>query len=1179
MPKKIFELASQLGVGALDLVEKIKSMGFNVRNHMSVLSDEELAKVMILLSEEKDKTKSKDLPKKKVAALKKVTKKSTLASGDSDSDLASRVEEEVSVSATSKVSKITGESKIQKADVGNVPLKAGAELNSKTQASKATLKEGVKSKKAVLRRKAQDIGHDQSGEAHSEEHFGSEDGYSHEGVNTDGSSYEEETFHAHSEADKIQESQHQEEITHSTETLSADESTSHDEEFSDNIKNSPQQSEPLKIQPTHTGERAPEETNLEVQQSESVSSSILKPSSLPAQKAKSSGDFPELRGLQVVYRPEPKKVAPVEPPAAAASAKAVSSKVAETQNVEVSGGKETLPADRGSKIKEKVYFEEKMHTFTPIYTPPKPPPSAPSARGGSGQSGSGSASGRIGGGPNSTGLSQTGHLGAKTTQKPQGPGSPSTPGGDFDFDKLDPKKRIGELASLVAKPKLKVKDVTQIRADEELKQYNLVTGGGVGKIIYSNPGKKKIFNGFTKGTEKTELKESKRVIDAHWGLLAQDLAQKLSLKFDELKDRALELNLLLRNDDFLGIKLLDKIAALYKFRVVNSAFDESKIFDVDSDKENDVEAEVANRSASEAKSPLNSKGTSSDIKVDEKKSQSAKNNKNQKQNSSSDAAHALEATKETLKDATKEIKEGQHRSPVVTIMGHVDHGKTTLLDFIRSTKVVDTEAGGITQHMAAYMVNHDGKWVTFIDTPGHAAFGSMRERGANVTDIVVLVVAADDGVMPQTKESILICKSAGVPIIVAINKMDKPGVNPDRIKQELMEFQLTPEEWGGDTQFVPISALKGTGVDDLLASIGVQAEMMELKAKSKGAAQGVVLESRIEVGRGPMVTVLVQQGCLKASDIVVVGENYGRARSIMDFAGKPLKEAGPSVPVQILGLDGTPNPGDKLVVVKNDREAKKIVENRINNRKILESAPVKKKMTLEDFFNTGAQEGDKKVLKLIVRTDVAGTYEAINRSLNSLGNNEVGVSIIGGGTGAITDSDVQLASTSGGLILGFNMRPMTSAQRMAEEKGVEIKTYRIIYDLIDEVKLALEGMLAPNQVEKYIGRAEVRNTFNIPKIGVIAGSAVIDGKIERGCKIRLLRDGKILHDGKLSSLKRFKDDVKEVKTGFECGISLEGFNNIQVNDIFEAYILEEKRRTLESAAGQTAGQSSSASVS
>jgi translation initiation factor IF-2 len=495
-------------------------------------------------------------------------------------------------------------------------------------------------------------------------------------------------------------------------------------------------------------------------------------------------------------------------------------------------------------------------------------------------------------------------------------------------------------------------------------------------------------------------------------------------------------------------------------------------------------------------------------------------------------------------------------------MGHVDHGKTTLLDTIRKEKVASGEAGGITQHIGAYSVDVKGSKITFLDTPGHAAFASMRQRGANLTDIVILVVAADDGVMPQTVESIKFIKKAGVPLIVAVNKMDKEGASPDRIKNALGEFNIIPEEWGGDVQFVEISALEGDGIDDLLEAIHLQAEIMELRETSKGNAEGVIIESKVESGRGAVCTVLVRKGTLSKGDAIVVGEFYGRARSLVDHQGKMIQSAGPSTPVQILGLDGVAVPGETLNVVKSEREAKKIVENRENERKELEFAS-KKKMSLEDFFGTSAEGEEKKVLKLIVRADVIGSYEAIKNSLEAIGNEEVGVEVVQGGAGAITDNDVSMAESIDGYIIGFNMRPVTSARKLAEQKGIDVKTYSIIYELLDDIKLALEGMLEPDRVEVYIGRAQVKETFTVPKIGVIAGSSVIDGKIAKGCNVRLLRQGRILFDGKLSSLRRFKDDVNEVKNGYECGVALDGYDDIQKEDIFEAYILEEKKRSLD----------------
>jgi translation initiation factor IF-2 len=672
------------------------------------------------------------------------------------------------------------------------------------------------------------------------------------------------------------------------------------------------------------------------------------------------------------------------------------------------------------------------------------------------------------------------------TQPPLGSETTDAAGGD---DKFKSKKKFGDLAAMVSKTSEK-KDITQLRADEELKFAHEV----VGQAIYTSPKKKKIWHGETKKTLLTEVKDAKRVIYVHDGCTAEDLALKLSVKFEALANKALSLNLLLDESDYLGLTLIGELAGLFQYRVENKAFDEEKI---------------------------------------------------------------LKTAENVIVDKNADI-----RPPIITIMGHVDHGKTSLLDYIRSAKVASAEAGGITQHIGAYTVSVGDKVLTFLDTPGHAAFASMRQRGANVTDIVILVVAADDGVMPQTVESIKFIQNAKVPMIVAVNKIDKPDSKPEKVKQELLQYGITAEEWGGDTQFVHVSALKGTGVDELLESIAIQAEVLELRATATGSAECTVIEAKLEVGRGPVCTAIVNRGVLRKGDAIVVGESYGRARSLMDHLGKQLDSAGPSIPVQILGLDSVPSPGDKLAVVDSEREAKKLVDHRINERKAMELAE-KKKLSLEDFFaSNNPAEGGKKILNLIVRADVIGSYEAIKNAVESLGNDEVGVHVIAGGAGAITDNDVLLASSVKGYVVGFNMRPVTSARRLSEEKGVDVKTYTIIYELIDEIRLALEGMLAPTRIEKFIGRAQVKEVFMIPKIGAIAGSSVIDGKIERGCNIRLLREGKIVHDGKLSSLKRFKDDVKEVKNGMECGIALDQFDDVKVNDLFEAYILEEKKRTL-----------------
>ena len=749
-----------------------------------------------------------------------------------------------------------------------------------------------------------------------------------------------------------------------------------------------------------------------------------------------------------------------------AAAQAAAEQAAREANPEPAPGPGLVAKVRDPK---KDYFEEKRHTFTPIFTPEAKKkeegtdkkPSAP--------------------------------------QRPLGPRPPSStaaPGEEEMTEEEKDKKRMGDLAAAMGKKGVGAgkKDLTVIRADEELKYASAL----VGKAIYTPAKKKKLYSGPTQKTLITEVKESKRFITVHGVVTASDLAEKLSVKFESFANRLLEINLLVKPEDYIGVKLAGEIAALYNYRVEDVAFNEEA---------------VLNKKEGEDKSafPL--------------------------------------------------------RNPIITIMGHVDHGKTSLLDYIRKEKVAAGEAGGITQHIGAYSVKVKDATLTFLDTPGHAAFAAMRQRGANVTDIVVLVVAADDGVMPQTVESIRFIKNAGVPVIVAVNKIDKPAANPDKVKQGLMEHGLLPEEWGGETQYVHVSALTGEGIDNLLESIQLQAEIMELRENPKGPAEGIVIESKIEVGRGPVTTILIQKGTLEKGDAIVVGETSGRARSLMDYTGKMLNAAGPSTPVQILGLESVPTPGDILNVVKNEREAQKIVDNRVNERKALANTTVEaKKVSLEDFFATAQNnsEAEKKVLKLIVRSDVQGSYEAIRTAVEQLGNNEVSVEVISGGVGAITDNDVNLAASSKGFIMGFNMRPVTTARRIAEEKGVDIKTYSIIYELINDVTLALEGMLTPERVEKYIGRAQVKETFSIPKVGTIAGTAVVDGKIERGCNIRLLRDGKIIYDGKLTTLKRFKDEVKEVKNGYECGMSLENFNDIKVEDLIEAYVMEEKKRTLTS---------------
>ena len=501
-----------------------------------------------------------------------------------------------------------------------------------------------------------------------------------------------------------------------------------------------------------------------------------------------------------------------------------------------------------------------------------------------------------------------------------------------------------------------------------------------------------------------------------------------------------------------------------------------------------------------------------------------------------------------------------HRPPVVTVMGHVDHGKTTLLDSIRKANVASGEAGGITQHIGAYSVKLEtGEQVTFLDTPGHEAFTSMRARGANATDIAIIVVAADDGLMPQTAEAINHAKAAGVPIIIAINKMDRPGANPDRIKQQLTEFEIVPEEWGGSNIFCEVSALQKTGIKELLEQIIVQAEVLELKANPKRSGTGIVIESRMEKGRGAVATVLVQDGSVDVGQDIVIGETYGRVRSMMDDKGKVVKHMGPGFPVEISGMPEVPKAGDRFDIMQDEEKARAVADQRkATIAKALENQP---KLTLDQIF-AKVKSGDVKELAVVLKADVAGSMEAIRAMIEKMGNAEVKVKIIHAAIGGISESDVLLASTTKGLVIGFNVRPDGSAQRLAKEKNIEIKTYSIIYEMQDELKKALSGLLTPEFVEKSLGRAEVRNTFTLPKAGTIAGCAVVDGKIARSSQLRLVRDGKIIYEGKVSSLKRFKDDAKEVAAGFECGIGIENFNDIKVGDVIESFTKEQIVREL-----------------
>ena len=495
------------------------------------------------------------------------------------------------------------------------------------------------------------------------------------------------------------------------------------------------------------------------------------------------------------------------------------------------------------------------------------------------------------------------------------------------------------------------------------------------------------------------------------------------------------------------------------------------------------------------------------------------------------------------------------RAPVVVVMGHVDHGKTSLLDYIRHANVASGEAGGITQHIGAYTVEINGSPITFLDTPGHEAFTSMRARGAMVTDIAILVVAADDGIMPQTIESINHAKAAGIPLVVAINKMDTVGANPERIKQQLTEYDIVPEEWGGDTIVCPISAKTGMGIDNLLENLVILAEVQELKANPNRAAKGAVIEARLDKGRGPIMTVLVQNGTLKLGDIIIAGTAVGRVRTMINDKGMRITEAGPSVPVEISGMSEVPSAGDTFNAVADERMARELVEERKIQQKNA-AFGANKKVSLEDLFSQ-IQAGEMKTLNIIVKADVQGSAEAVKASLEKITNEEVRVKVIHSGVGAINESDVMLAATSGAIIVGFNVRPDNAARDNAARSNVDMRMYRVIYDCINEIEAAMKGMLAPKFKEVVIGHAEVRETYKVSKVGTVTGCYVTDGKIQRGCSVRVLRDNVVVHEGELASLRRFKDDVKEVASGYECGMQVEKFNDIKVGDVIECFVMEQ----------------------
>ncbi len=503
-------------------------------------------------------------------------------------------------------------------------------------------------------------------------------------------------------------------------------------------------------------------------------------------------------------------------------------------------------------------------------------------------------------------------------------------------------------------------------------------------------------------------------------------------------------------------------------------------------------------------------------------------------------------------------KEG--RAPVVTVMGHVDHGKTSLLDYIRSSRVASGESGGITQHIGAYHVSTDNGMVTFLDTPGHAAFTAMRARGASVTDIVILVVAADDGVMPQTEEAVQHAKAAGVPLVVAVNKIDKEQADPDRVKNELAALDVIPEEWGGENQFVNVSAKTGQGIDELLDAVLLQSEILELEAVPSAPGQGVVVESRLDKGRGPVATVLVQNGTLRKGDIVLAGLHYGRVRAMLDENGKPIEAAGPAIPVEIQGLDGTPNAGDEFTMVSNEKKAREVALFRQGKYRDVKLAR-QQKSKLENLF-TNMQAGDVKQFNIVLKTDVRGSLEALTQALEDLSTDEIKVNIVSGGVGGIAETDANLAVTASALVVGFNVRADAQARQVIEREGIELRYYSVIYDIIDDVKQAMSGLLSPEYREEIVGVAEVRDVFKAPKIGAVAGCMVTEGTVYRNKRIRVLRDNVVIYEGELESLRRFKDNVNEVRQGMECGIGVKNYNDVKVGDQIEVYDTVEVQRTL-----------------
>lgn len=1067
--KKVYELAKELGIDSISLVDRLRSIDIDVRNHMTELSPEEVAKARDSLA-----PKSEAVPKTSKA------KRSTTPRGTSTKKSAATSTESASGASSTIVRKRATAKSASKTDPASET--AGKEIASKSSPSKSPVKKSSKSTEAPLSTQATETQQTVESSATGE-------------TETSANATVKRS------AKKLQITEHSKDSLRGMTVVSTPASEAAARaaalELAAQELAAKQAAEEASLPPPATTTELPLTPDAEVpgftasdtvlpdgsttslpQPDKSAPKTLLRKSFLRTVDATA----PQGLGSRVVSVPETQKssstgpASSIEPPTTSSTTSGpitpAASRIIPSADPAASGPRIRItanPADGGRSVLTIVKPASPIKTLKVVEIPQNQP-----------RTGGGPTPGRFG-----TGFAPAG---SRFTPTPLG----SSRGRAGPTPLLDlPNKDAHRIAR-------NVRDSSYVLTEEENKRKGLGAKEELVKpedvkfadyrkkeMVFLPKRKKAPIGRSMHKTQITTPAAHKRVVEMEGAIRVQDLANQMGLKAIDVVRKLMGMGQMVSANQAVDFDTASLIGTEFGYEIKSVAFDESNVLGLREDSDDQLFP----------------------------------------------------------------------RPPVVTIMGHVDHGKTTLLDAVRSANVASGEAGGITQHIGAYTVAMNDNLITFIDTPGHEAFTAMRARGANVTDIVVLVVAADDGVMPQTREAISHAKAAEVPIIVAVNKMDKPGAQPDRVKQALSELDLLAEDWGGQTIFVPVSALKREGLDKLLESILLVAEVQELKSNPEALAHGTVLESRLDRGRGPVATLLVQRGTLRVGDIVTSGTQKGRIKAMIDHHGASVKEVKPGMAAEILGFEATPNAGESFDCVSTDSDAETLIDHRTQQINLEKAAKSSQKMSLEQLF-AKAQAGQARELKVLVKADVFGSAEAVKESLQKLITEKIKVSVILAATGGITESDVLLASASNAIIIGFNVRPETKARRIAEAEHIEIKTYEIIYKLIEDVKLAMAGMLDKKEVEAYLGRAEVRQTFSVPKLGTVAGCGVIDGKIIRSAQVRLLRDNKVIYTGKLATLRRFKDDAKEVAQGYECGMGIENYNDIKIGDVIEAFEIQ-----------------------